>query len=182
MSVKINFEFLPTIFIENNNWVLEEEDNLIKVELSEGQLKQLLSEYTWVELVEIPYNLRYRINKSNTFYWEGKPWVVISKEELEEITDLSNKVEFYWNYLPKELKIQGTWDPIELQGEWVVYLTQEEYNIIKRTYKWVKLEVIPETQRVKIEVGNIIDIGGEWVAILSRSVISTIFRKHQARG
>ena len=182
MSVIINIEFLPCLFIDTVNLVLREEQGDIKVEISKAQLEKLYFEYTWVELGEVPNNLRYRLNSKDIFSWEGKQWIVIKKQEFDIIKDLSNKTEFSWNNLPQEIKTSGLWELVEIEGEWVVYLEQEDYNQIKREYRWVQLGLIPERQRQKIKPGNIVNIEGEWVAILNRSTLSTIFRKYQVRG
>ena len=182
MSVEINIEFLPCLFIDTLNLVLREEQGDIKVEIPKAQFEDLVSEYTWIELSEVSNNLRYRLNSKDIFSWEGKQWIVIKKQELEIIKDLSDKTEFIWNNLPQEIKTGGSWELVEIEGEWVVYLEQEEYKKIKREYRWVQLGLIPETQRTKIKPGNIINIDGNLVGILNRSVLTTIFRKYQARG
>ena len=182
MSVNINIEFLPTVLIDTVNLVLKEEQGDIKVEIPQDQFEKLVLEYTWVELREVPNNLRYRLNSEDIFGWEGKQWIVIKKQEFEIIKDLSNKTEFSWNNLPQEIKTGGSWELVEIEGEWVVYLNQEEYKKIKREYRWIQLGLIPETQRTKIKPGNIVNINGKWVAILNRSTLTTIFRKYQVRG
>ena len=116
--------------------------------------------------------------------------VEVYKELIEEYTWVeweliikeSQKVEIKFNYLPQAVKAAGTWDLIQVKGEWVVYLTQKHYREIKKKYNWIILEKIPVGHHSKIVRGDIVNIEGVWVAIISKAILSTIFRKHQARG
>ena len=81
------------------NWLVEERDNILGVELGLEESNNIQQRFVYVKTIDIKEELRNLLNKQNTFQNSDGTWEIIELLVWDKIQQLQQKTDFIFKYI-----------------------------------------------------------------------------------
>ena len=172
----VGIELIPNKVLIRGGWEIHE-NNGIYLELPLNIWLDIVKEYIYIKIQEVPFGFEDWITGEDTFYFEGEQWGIFKKETWVELGRLKNKIPLDWKYVPTAVQTEEGWEKVKVGEVEKGYFEKGAYERLRRRYSWVRLTDVPQVYRNRGQ-----RVIGENCLIFEKKILVTVYRKHHSKG
>ena len=172
----VEIELVPNEVLVKGGWKIYE-DKSLTIEIQSNIWLEVIRDYIYIKIQEVPFGFEDWITREDTFFSEGEQWGIFKKETWAEVGRLKEKIPLDWKYVPTAVQAEEGWEKVKVGEVEKVYFEKGAYERLRKRYSWVRLTVVPQVYRNRGQ-----RVIGENCLIFEKRILATIYRKHHSKG